>query len=99
VTTTVSRPLLLAFSVVAGLDVILGGAALAELVDPKWIGLAVLVKGGIAAGLGVWVRGQVTPWSTVSVQRTEQGLRAGPAAPGLIEVGDRVNVTPVESKP
>jgi hypothetical protein len=90
--TPVSRPLLVTFSVLTGLNVVLGGAALAELVDPKWIGLAVLGSAGLTAGLGYYVRGQVTPWPEVAAQRTDRGLVAGPAAPGTTAVGEPVDV-------
>lgn len=88
-----SRPVLIAFSILAGLDVILGGVALIEIVDPKIVGAATLLQAGFAVGLSYYVQGRVAPWSSVAAQERSDGtIVAGPAAPGMTKVGTPVDV-------
>lgn len=55
------RPVLLAMSILAGLSMIVGGSAFAEVVPAKWAALAVLVVGGAQLAVQFWVQGRVTP--------------------------------------
>ena len=92
-----SRPVLIAFSILVGLNVILSGTALAEVVDPKIIGVAGLVNTGITVGLYTYVRGNVAPWGTIAAQRDAVGtVRLGPAASDVLSgdanVGDHAKV-------
>lgn len=44
-------------SILAGLQVISGGTVLLELVDPRWVGLFVLVVAGMQAGTVAYMNG------------------------------------------
>jgi hypothetical protein len=67
--------------IIAGLQVILGGSALADFIDPKLIGLFTLILAAITVTYGVITRGQVTPWVDVVAKATSAGnVVAGPAA-------------------
>jgi hypothetical protein len=92
-----SRPVLVAFSVLAGLQVLTGGALLGDVFGPKVAGAAVLVVASAQAGLTFYVRGMV-PAAAVAAQRTPDGsLVAGPAAPGRTDVGEIVDVVPADT--
>jgi hypothetical protein len=89
-------------SVLAGLTFIGGGAALADVVPTKTLGLGLLVLGGIQIGWSTYVQGQVVPLPLVAAHRdsSTHALVAGPAAPGVASssfgstnVGDVVDVT------
>lgn len=76
-----TNPVLIMAGIIAGLQVILGGSALADFVDPKIIGLCTLVLAGITVACGIITRGQVTPWVDVVAKATPAGnIVAGPAA-------------------
>lgn len=96
------RPVLIMNSVLAGLTFVGGGAALADVIPAKALGLGLLVLGGIQIGWGTYVQGQVVPLPLVAAHRDAdtQALVAGPAAPGVAStaagstnVGDVVDVT------
>lgn len=68
-------------AILAGLQVINGGAALGDVIGDKWFGLFALVVAAVQAGWQVYVSGVTVPSSNVAaVQYGEQTL-AGPAAP------------------
>jgi hypothetical protein len=74
-------PVLIMAAVIGGLQVLLGGAALADFVDVEVIGLANLVLAAVTTGFGIFTKGQVTPWVDVVAKATSGGLVvAGPAA-------------------
>lgn len=76
-----SRPVLLTFSALAGLQVLTGGAALADILGPKTFGLIVLLVAAVQAGMSYYVHNQVTPWKDVAAKKTPEGVVvAGPAA-------------------
>lgn len=56
-----SRPVLVVFSVLAGLQVLTGGAALADFVGAKVAGLIVLAVAAGQVGMTFYVQGRVTP--------------------------------------
>lgn len=96
------RPVLIMNSVLAGITFIGGGAALADVIPAKALGLGLLVLGGIQIGWGVYTQGQVVPQPLVAarVDADTGALVAGPAAPGVASslvgstnVGDVVDVT------
>ncbi len=62
-----SRPIIILQSVLAGLSALLGGAALADFVDIKVIGLANLFVAAITVGLGVYMSGTNVEGSNVVV--------------------------------
>lgn len=76
------NPVLLVMSVLAGAQVLTGGATLAEVIGPQVAGLVVLGVAAVQAGVQFYVRGQVTPWDDVYLKRAPGGdLIAGPAYP------------------
>lgn len=77
-----SRPVLITFSVLAGLQVMAGGAALADVIGDTAFGLFVLVIAAVQAGMSVFVQGNVTPHKDVVeyLDKNNQIVR-GPAAP------------------
>jgi hypothetical protein len=88
-------------SVLAALTFIGGGAALADVVPAKALGLGLLALGGIQIGWSTYVQGQVVPLQNTAAHiDTKTGaLIAGPAAPGVASssygstnVGDVVDV-------
>lgn len=73
-------PVLLWMSILAALQVLTGGAALAEVIGTQVAGLAVLTVAAMQTGVQFYVRGQVTPWETVVSKTTGDGrVVAGPA--------------------
>lgn len=89
-------------SVLAGITFIGGGAALADVVPVKPLGLGLLILGGVQIGWSTYVQGRVTPQELVAARRdTGTGaIVAGLAAPGVASsaagstnVGDVVDVT------
>lgn len=55
------RPVLVMASVVAGLQFVVAGGQLAELLPAPWPAVVGLVVGAITIGWGVYTHGQVTP--------------------------------------
>lgn len=76
-----NKTMLILFSILAGLQVLAGGAALGDIIGDQTMGLFVLVVGAFQAGLTVFVRGQI-PLKDVAayVPQHRRGLVAGPAA-------------------
>lgn len=102
----VPRPVLLMNSVLAGLTFVGGGAALADVIPAKWLGLGLLVLGGVQVGWSAYVQGQVVPLPLVAARLDTEtaALVAGPAAPGAssrlpgsTNVGDVVDVTKADA--
>jgi len=60
-----SKPIVILQSVLAGVTALLGGAALADFVDVRVIGLANLVMAAVTVGLGVYLSGSNVPAPTV----------------------------------
>lgn len=55
------EPVVVVMSVLAGLQVLAGGAALADLIGAQWAGIFVLAVAALQVGMSFYVRGQVTP--------------------------------------
>jgi hypothetical protein len=72
-------PVLLWMSLLAGLQVLAGGAALTDVIGGELAGLLVLTVAALQTGVQFYVRGQVTPWQDVISVRTAAGAMAGPA--------------------
>lgn len=95
-----ARPVLITMSVLAGAQVLTGGAVLTE----RWpvaSGVAVLVVAAVQTGIAFYVQGQVTPTVNVAAQRRDDGrVVTGPAASAVLagdaNVGElaSVKVTP-----
>jgi hypothetical protein len=75
------RPVLTVMSILAGLQILAGGAALGDVVGAKTAGLIVVGIAAIQGGVQFWVQGQVTPMSNVAARRVDDGrIILGPAA-------------------
>lgn len=77
------RPVLLAMSVVVGVDTILGGVALTSFVSKDLIALLVLISAGFKVGVAYYLQGRVVPFEDVAAyvpDRDRQSLIAGPAS-------------------
>jgi hypothetical protein len=94
---SIPRPVLVVFSVLAGMQAAYGMLLAADLLPVKVVAALGIVTGAAQAGLAKYVEGKVTPWSTVAAQRRPDGtLVAGPAAPGTTKTDTPVDVTQAE---
>lgn len=90
---TKSRPVLIIFSILAGLQVLTAGATLGDVIGAKAAAFVVLASGAVQAAMSFYVSGQVTPNENVAAVQNPQGvLVAGPAA-------GPTNGTPVDVSP
>lgn len=75
------NPVLVVMSTLAALQVLVGGAALGDVIGVKAAGLFVLGVAAVQTGVQFYVRGRVTPTDSVVAQRTDAGVVvAGPSA-------------------
>jgi hypothetical protein len=73
-------PVLLWMSILAALQVLSAGSALADVIPYKVAALLALTVAAAQAGVQFYVRGQVTPWQDVIAKLTPSGTPvAGPA--------------------
>ncbi len=94
----VPRPVLIMNGVLAGLGVILAGAALTEYLSVKLVGLLLLIHSGVSVGWGIVTQQSVRPEETVAAYRDPAGqLRAGEASP--VPNDSPVDVTAVGPSP
>lgn len=85
-----SRPVLITFSILAGLQVLTGAAALAEAIGRDAFGLFAIAVAAVQVGMTFYVQNQVVPNGDVAAYINGDGQPvAGPAA-GL------TNGTPVQ---
>ena len=76
-----SKPVLVIFSVLAGLQILAAGSALADVVGANVAALIGLGIGAIQGGLAVYTSGQVTNNANVAAVQAPTGeIVAGPAA-------------------
>lgn len=88
-----SRPVLITFSVLAGLQILTAGAALGDVVGTKVAGLVVLAVAAVQAGMSFYVQGQVVPLQdTAAYVDTKGNTVAGPASPPQVVDGESVEV-------
>lgn len=92
-----SRPVLITFSILAGLQVLTAAGGLSEVVGPKIFFLFGLVVAAVQVGMTFYVQNQVTPIQDVAAYSNERGqVVAGPAAgatrgtPVVVEPGTTV---------
>lgn len=95
-TTTKPEPVLLWMSVLAGLQIFLGGAVSVSLIGEHELaaqifGLAILAVGAAQGGIQFYVRGQVTPNAAVAERVVDGRVVAGPAN-DVISEGDTVRL-------
>jgi hypothetical protein len=80
-----SRPVLIAMSILAGAQVLVGGAALGDVIGKQAAGLAIIGVAAAQAGIQFYVQGQVTPNASVAAWRTDNGrVVTGPAATDVL---------------
>lgn len=90
-----SRPVLITFSILAGLQILTAGATLGDVVGDKVAGLIVLAVAAVQAGMSFYVQGQVVPLAdTAAYVDTKGNTVAGPASPPSVVDGSSVEVTP-----
>lgn len=76
-----SRPVLITFSILAGLQVLTGAAALGDVIGDQLFGLFAIVVAAVQVGMTFYVQNQVTPMGDVAAYVDATGdIRAGPAA-------------------
>jgi hypothetical protein len=93
-----SRPVLITFSILAGLQVLAGGAALGDVIGDTAFGLFVLAVAAVQVGMTFYVQNQVVPTQDVGAYVNSAGsLVAGPAA-GVTN-GKSVDVVKTEPPP
>lgn len=88
-------PVLVVMSTLAAMQVMVAGSALADVIGKQLAGLLTLMVAAAQVGLQFYVRGQVTPSSTVVATRTDAGsVVAGPSAqaPTGVEVEEPAEV-------
>lgn len=92
------EPVLIFMSILAGLQVLTAGTALADIIGVELAGLLVLAVAALQIGLQFYVRGQVTPNSAVAakIDTIRSEVVAGPAAEGISDAleGEEVTVEP-----
>ncbi len=81
-----SRPVLATFSVLAGAQVLVAGAALADVVGERIAAFLVLVVAAVQAGMSFYVSNLVTPNQRVVARRSNGKVVSGEGAeirPGI----------------
>jgi len=79
------QPVVIVFSILAGLQVINGGLTLIDAVPKDLAGIFSLILGAVTAAASVYVRGMVTPWADV-ISKLQNGVAVpGPAAGAVPE--------------
>lgn len=87
---TKPQPVLLVMSVMAGVDAVLAGAALGDVISDKTLGLLLLIMVGFKVGSAYYLRGKVVPLVDVGAfVNDERHMVAGPAA--TVPEGTRLN--------
>ena len=90
---TKSQPLLIVFSVLAGLQVLTGAAALGEVIGAQAFGLFALLVAAVQVGMTFYVQNQVVPTGDVAAYVDGNGQTvAGPAS--APSTGTAVEVVP-----
>jgi hypothetical protein len=88
-----SRPVLITFSILSGLDILFGSAALGNLIGVDTLALCVLSTKAVQVGMSFYVQNSVVPVQDVAAYRTSDNeIVAGPAASETD--GKPVDVTP-----
>lgn len=91
---TKSRPVVITFAILAGLQVITNAAGLSDVLDAKYLFLLGIVVAAVQTGMTFYVQNQVVPANDVAAYvNTEGRVVAGPASPPEILDGASVEVT------
>lgn len=87
---TKSRPVLITFSILAGLQVITNASGLADVVPAQWVFLLGILVAAVQTGMTFFVQNQVVPVKDTAAYIDQNGQTvAGPAAPpgtGAVQV-------------
>lgn len=93
-----SRPVLIVFSILAGLQVFTAAATVADVLGPTAMGLIVAAIGAVQVGLSFYVQNLTVPVQDVAAYQSSSGqVVAGPAAgatngtPVIVEPGTHVD--------
>jgi hypothetical protein len=96
---TKSRPVLIVFSILAGLQVLTGAAALGDVIGDQAFGLFAILVAAVQVGMTFYVQNQTVPVMDVAAYQNSKGqVVAGPAAgatngtPVLVEPGTVTHV-------
>lgn len=90
-----SRPVLITFSILAGLQVLTGAAALGDVIGDQAFGLFAIVVAAVQVGMTFYVQNQVVPVGDVAAYQNAAGdVVAGPA--GGVTNGKTVDVVKTE---
>ena len=93
-----SRPVIIAMSILAGAQVLTGGAALADVIGKEAAGLLILVVAAAQVGVQFFVQNSVVPVKDTLAFRDVKGeVVAGPAA--AQPEGQRVEVVSAADTP
>lgn len=93
-----SRPVLITFSILAGLQILTAGAALGDIVGPKPAAMLVLAVAAVQGGMSFYVQNSVVPvQDSVAYINSAGESVAGPAA-GVTN-GTAVDVVPKKKHP
>lgn len=88
-----SRPVLITFSILAGLQVLTNATGLSDVVDPKWVFLIGILVAAVQTGMTFYVQNQVVPLQdTAAYVDTHGNTVAGPASPPSVVDGASVEV-------
>lgn len=91
-----SRPVLIIFSTLAGLQVLTAGAALSDVIGPHLFGLFALAVAAVQVGMTFYVQNQTVALQDVAAYNSggALGVVAGPAADPANGVPVQVTETP-----
>lgn len=91
-TTPSKQSHLIVAAVLAALQIVNGGAALGDVIGPKWFGLLALIVAAFQAGWSTYVQGQTTSNDAVAAVKVGDTIVAGPSAKAAD--GSTVEVVP-----
>ncbi len=94
-----SKPVLIVFSVLAGLNVVNGGLAALDVVPVKVIGILALGTAAVTAAVMFYVQGVVVPLNAVAARVTNDGKMVSGPAEQTIPTGAEVQLTPTAPLP
>lgn len=88
-----SRPVLITFSILAGLQVLTGAAALGDVIGDQAFGLFAILVAAVQVGMTFYVQNQTVPVGDVAAYVDTAGNTvAGPASPPIVRDGANVEV-------
>jgi hypothetical protein len=94
------QPVVIVFSVLAGLQVVVAGLLLIDTLNKDLVAIISLVVAAFQTMATLYVRGMVTPWDTVVSKLASDGtVVPGPAADGVAGAPPNVPKDPPEASP